>query len=76
MIQTSKWTILGLDPAQPGFEGTPAEVRLDPSDAEEVDVIHTDAKPFIPFFGFGIMAPVGMIQIITVTFLILKYFPN
>ncbi|XP_014273125.1 pancreatic triacylglycerol lipase isoform X1 [Halyomorpha halys] len=54
--------ITGLDPAQPGFQGTPATVRLDPSDAEEVDVIHTDARLFIPFFGFGMLTPVGTVD--------------
>ncbi|XP_024217589.1 pancreatic triacylglycerol lipase isoform X2 [Halyomorpha halys] len=54
--------ITGLDPAQPGFEGNPVTVRLASSDAEEVDVIHTDAKPFIPFFGFGMLTPVGTVD--------------
>lgn len=34
----------GLDPAQPYFQDTPAEVRLDPLDALFVDVIHTDSS--------------------------------
>lgn len=41
---------LGLDPAGPYFEGTPPEVRLDPSDADFVDVIHSNAAHF-PAFG-------------------------
>ena len=31
------------DPAEPLFEATPPFVRLDESDAEFVDIIHTDA---------------------------------
>ena len=38
---------LGLDPAEPFFEGTETIVRLDPSDADFVDVIHTDGKPIL-----------------------------
>ena len=34
----------GLDPAGPLFSSTHTDVRLDPSDARFVDVIHTDAK--------------------------------
>ncbi|KAM8911948.1 pancreatic lipase-related protein 2-like [Lycaon pictus] len=51
--------ITGLDPAQPCFQGTPEEVRLDPSDAMFVDVIHTDCAPIIPFLGFGMSQKVG-----------------
>ncbi|XP_075390114.1 pancreatic lipase-related protein 2-like [Tenrec ecaudatus] len=51
--------ITGLDPAEPCFQGTPEEVRLDPSDAMFVDVIHTDAAPIIPFLGFGMSQKVG-----------------
>ncbi|XP_039593107.1 pancreatic lipase-related protein 2-like [Polypterus senegalus] len=51
--------ITGLDPAEPYFQYTPLEVRLDPSDAAFVDVIHTDAAPMIPNLGFGLMQPVG-----------------
>ncbi|XP_022425225.1 inactive pancreatic lipase-related protein 1 [Delphinapterus leucas] len=58
--------ITGLDPVEASFEGTPEEVRLDPSDADFVDVIHTDAAPLIPFMGFGTKQLVGH----------LDFFPN
>lgn len=41
--------ISGLDPAEPLFQSMPEFVRLDPSDAEFVDVIHTDAKSILMF---------------------------
>lgn len=36
--------ITGLDPAEPYFQGMPEQIRLDPSDADLVDVIHTDGS--------------------------------
>ena len=39
--------LIGLDPAEPYFEHTEPMIRLDASDALFVDVIHTDAGPFI-----------------------------
>ncbi|XP_066476522.1 inactive pancreatic lipase-related protein 1-like isoform X1 [Tiliqua scincoides] len=51
--------ITGLDPAQPYFQGTPTSIRLDKTDAEFVDVIHTDSAPTIPYLGFGMSQAVG-----------------
>ncbi|XP_053547732.1 pancreatic lipase-related protein 2-like [Bombina bombina] len=51
--------ISGLDPAGPLFEGTPAEVRLDLTDAVLVQVIHTNAADFIPYLGLGIKQSSG-----------------
>lgn len=51
---------LGLDPAEPCFQGTPELVRLDPSDAQFVDVIHTDGAPIVPNLGeFLNLSPKG-----------------
>ncbi|XP_054359310.1 pancreatic triacylglycerol lipase [Pongo pygmaeus] len=58
--------ITGLDPAEPCFQGTPELVRLDPSDAKFVDVIHTDGAPIVPNLGFGMSQVVGH----------LDFFPN
>ncbi|TKC35522.1 hypothetical protein EI555_010890, partial [Monodon monoceros] len=40
--------ITGLDPAGPLFNGRPPEDRLDPGDAQFVDVIHSDIDGNIP----------------------------
>ncbi|XP_039285252.1 inactive pancreatic lipase-related protein 1 isoform X2 [Nilaparvata lugens] len=55
--------VTGLDPAQPGFEGTPKEVRLDKSDAQFVDVFHTNIRPVLPTLGFGMISAVGHVDI-------------
>ncbi|XP_033917245.1 pancreatic lipase-related protein 2-like [Melopsittacus undulatus] len=51
--------ITGLDPAGPLFQYTPATVRLDPSDAAFVDVIHTHAGHLFFDFAPGILQPCG-----------------
>ncbi|KAM8780302.1 LOW QUALITY PROTEIN: pancreatic lipase-related protein 3 [Rhynchonycteris naso] len=51
--------ITGLDPAGPYFHNTPNEVRLDPSDANFVDVIHTNAVHFLFEFGAGTINACG-----------------
>lgn len=52
--------ISGLDPAGPLFYRTHPDVRLDPSDAKFVDVIHSDASlPYFLIEGFGVDQMVG-----------------
>ncbi|XP_019411017.1 PREDICTED: pancreatic lipase-related protein 2-like [Crocodylus porosus] len=51
--------ITGLDPAGPYFHSTPPTVRLDPSDAEFVDVIHSNAGRLFFDFAVGIIEPSG-----------------
>ncbi|XP_071443298.1 pancreatic lipase-related protein 2-like [Hetaerina americana] len=50
--------ITGLDPAEPYFQGMPSFVRLDPGDAEFVDVIHTDGRSIL-LLGYGMSQPCG-----------------
>jgi pancreatic triacylglycerol lipase len=50
-----------LDPADPYFENTERMIRLDSSDALFVDVIHTDAAPFITG-GLGLMQLSGHVD--------------
>ncbi|XP_074641011.1 pancreatic triacylglycerol lipase-like isoform X2 [Tubulanus polymorphus] len=58
--------ITGLDPASPYFANTDPAVRLDPTDARFVDVIHTDAKSILNILvlngGFGIWQPSGHVD--------------
>ena len=55
------YRITGLDPAGPLFEDEPADLRLDPSDACYVDVIHTDAHPWTTS-GLGIIQTCGHVD--------------
>ncbi|GBN04746.1 Inactive pancreatic lipase-related protein 1 [Araneus ventricosus] len=50
--------ITGLDPAGPYFRGTDPVVRLDPTDAGFVDIIHTNAADSI-FSGLGMTDAIG-----------------
>ncbi|XP_055317695.1 pancreatic triacylglycerol lipase-like [Sitodiplosis mosellana] len=56
--------ITGLDPAEPYFQGMGPNVRLDPSDATFVDVIHTDARSFflLEIPGYGMSQACGHID--------------
>ncbi|KAK3091087.1 hypothetical protein FSP39_017022 [Pinctada imbricata] len=51
--------ITGLDPAEPNFKGYDVRVRLDPTDAAFVDVIHTDDTGYDTVSGYGLSDPVG-----------------
>ncbi|CAB3377364.1 pancreatic triacylglycerol lipase-like isoform X2 [Cloeon dipterum] len=53
--------ITGLDPAEPYFQGMPYYVRLDPTDAKFVDVIHTDGKSIF-LLGYGMSQPCGHVD--------------
>jgi pancreatic triacylglycerol lipase len=44
--------ITGLDPAEPNFKHTDTRARLDPGDANFVDVIHTDGSTFNEISGY------------------------
>lgn len=57
--------ITAMDPAEPYFQGMPPKVRIDPSDAQFVDVIHTDSKSIFKL-GFGMSELVGHVD----------FFPN
>lgn len=53
--------ISGLDPAGPFFQQTDPHVRLDPSDAEFVDVVHTDGSSFSEL-GMGAPQEMGHVD--------------
>ena len=63
------------DPAEPLFESTPAYIRLDPTDAEFVDVIHTDAKSLL-VFGKALPLCFGQIHPILWAFYFFVLFGN
>lgn len=51
--------ITGMDPAGLAFTETNPIVRLDTTDAKYVDVVHSDATPFVPEIGLGLYEPIG-----------------
>lgn len=59
LLMLVMWDIAALDPAQPAFEGEDSVVRLNASDAQFVDVVHTNGVPLEPFVGLGMTRPVG-----------------
>lgn len=67
----------GLDPSTVYFEGADSAVRLDPSDALLVDVVHTDAsynELFGDHIGLGYTASLGVPLFTTkFTFQFLEY---
>ncbi|XP_073976431.1 inactive pancreatic lipase-related protein 1-like [Rhodnius prolixus] len=54
--------ITGLDPAQPWFTNKSPAVKLDRTDADFVDVIHTDSKLSWPQLGLGMAEPAGHVD--------------
>ncbi|KAJ9598799.1 hypothetical protein L9F63_026666, partial [Diploptera punctata] len=50
--------ITGLDPAQPCFQENVREIRLDPSDAQFIDIIHTNGRS-LEKLGLGLPEPIG-----------------
>ncbi len=51
-----------LDPAGPSFENTPIQVRVDPTDADFVDVMHTNGATTGLLSGsYGMVSPVGLV---------------
>ncbi|KAI1891283.1 hypothetical protein AGOR_G00142190 [Albula goreensis] len=56
MLKGKIGRITALDPAGPLFSGTSPEDRLDPTDAQFVDVLHTDSD------AFGLREPLGHID--------------
>jgi len=58
--------ITGLDPAEPYFQWLHSSIRLDPSDAEFVDVIHTNGESIFNILvggsGFGLMQRCGHVD--------------
>ncbi|KAK7100049.1 hypothetical protein V1264_023057 [Littorina saxatilis] len=62
ILRGSLGRISGLDPADPNFSHQPTEVRLDPTDARWVDVIHTDGSPYTTYSGYGSLQAMGHID--------------
>jgi hypothetical protein len=57
-MHTIYLSVLGLDPAQPCFQADDPDIRLDPSDADFIDVIHTNGRVLLKV-GLGLPQPIG-----------------
>ena len=55
------YELTALDPASPYFENKHIDRRVDPTDADFVDVIHTDGKTLV-VNGFGTTQDMGHID--------------
>ena len=55
-------SIAALDPAAPFFNDQPVSGRLDSTDAQFVDVIHTDVNNAWYWFNMGLQQPVGHVD--------------
>ena len=53
--------VSGLDPAEPDFENHPASIRVDQSDAQFVDIIHTNGAAILSG-GAGLMQASGHVD--------------
>ena len=51
-----------MDPAGPSFEETSEEFHLDKSDANFVDVIHTNGESLVPYGGLGLWKAIGHVD--------------
>ena len=54
--------ITGLDPAGPSFCSMDTSQRLDTSDANYVDVIHTNSGDITTSLSFGLACPIGHVD--------------
>ena len=66
--QPSLLFLLGLDPAGPLYNGKPPEDRLDPSDAQFVDVIHSDTDGNAPLKISDPKTPVSPADLLMLSF--------
>lgn len=61
-LQGAIGRISGMDPAEPYFVDMDNSKRLDKTDAQFVDVIHTDGEKFNGLQGYGAFYPMGHVD--------------